>query len=195
MPKNAQLPGFRDGLVSAIASKIDFKGRPFFESAAWFFFYYPQINFCVQVWNQNSRKENSWRQKNFIFEGRFSLFTVLIMNSVFSTRTVIENPTQYLAIRARNNPENPKKLAHISKKFKEKINKICVWRIYKNFANKFSSRKREPQKYPKNFGDFGKILYRRTVWAVWKLGEICFRYHRWSKIAQKFVAKNLTQTF
>ena len=64
-------------------------------------------------------------QMPFFENWKISLFTVLIMNSVFSTRTIIENPTQYLAIRARNNPENPKNWLILARNSKKKLAKFA----------------------------------------------------------------------
>ena len=74
-PINDYLPGYRVGPASQIGSKIDFKGDPIFESAAWFFVIILKYIF-TSIFETKIHVKNSLRPKNFIFEGQF-LITVI----------------------------------------------------------------------------------------------------------------------
>ena len=84
----------------------------------------------------------------FFENWKISLFTVLIMNSVFSTRTIIENPTQYLAIRARNNPENPKNWLILARNSKKKLAKFAYEEFTRTSQINFRAEIGSPKNIP-----------------------------------------------
>ena len=76
-----KLSGCRVGLVSPIGSKIDFKGDPIFESAAWFFISILKIIF-TSIFEIKIHEKNSLTPKKFHFRwlqiSRFFLIIFLL---------------------------------------------------------------------------------------------------------------------
>ena len=61
------------------------------------------------------------------------------MNTVFSTRTLLENPTQYLAIRARNNPARPENWLALAQASKRKLSDAAFAEYQRTSQIKFRS--------------------------------------------------------